>query len=103
MTVAPQEVRTFFVTSVAQGRRAILQSAQMAGLLMDVFRENRKKRRFFLHEFVIMPDHFHLLITPAEEVRLEKPFSTSKVDLLFVRGRSWPSMASSCRRVSPTI
>ena len=39
---------------------------------MDVIQDNRKKGRFFLHEFVVMPDHFHLLITPAENVPVEK-------------------------------
>ena len=72
MSLAPQDIRTFFITSVTQGRRAILQSAKMAQLLMDVLQENRTKGRFLLHEFVVMPDHFHLLITPAEDVSLEK-------------------------------
>ena len=44
----------------------------MAQLLVDVLAENRRKRRFLLHEFVIMPNHFHLLLTPAEEIPLEK-------------------------------
>ena len=72
MPLAPQETRTFFVTSVTQGRRAVLQSSKMAQLLMHVLQENRTKGRFLLHEFVIMPDHFHVLITPAEDVSLEK-------------------------------
>ena len=72
MELAPQEIRTFFVTSVTIGRRSILQSQSMAGLLMDVMQQNRKKDRFLLHEFVIMPDHFHLLITPAVHVSLER-------------------------------
>jgi len=72
MPLAPQETRTFFITSVTQGRRAVLQSSKMAQLLMHVLQENRTKGRFLLHEFVIMPDHFHVLITPAEDVSLEK-------------------------------
>src|SRR3984957_17912187 len=28
--------------------------------------------KFLLHAFVIMPDHFHALITPAPDVSLEK-------------------------------
>ena len=44
----------------------------MAQLLVDVLAENRRKKRFLLHEFVIMPNHFHLLLTPAAEVPLEK-------------------------------
>ena len=71
MSQAPQSTRTFFVTSTTAGRRALLQSDRMAQLLVDVLAENRQKRRFLLHEFVIMPNHFHLLLTPAVEIPLE--------------------------------
>lgn len=69
---APQSTRTFFVTSTTIGRRALLQSDRMAALLVDVLTENRRKKRFLLHEFVVMPNHFHLLLTPAADIPLEK-------------------------------
>jgi putative transposase len=72
MPQAAQSTRTFFVTSTTAGRRALLQSDRMAQLLVDVLAENRRKGRFLLHEFVIMPNHFHLLLTPAPEIPLEK-------------------------------
>ena len=39
---------------------------------MDVLYDNREKGRMLLHEFVIMPNHFHLLLTPAADIPLEK-------------------------------
>jgi putative transposase len=72
MPLAAQSTRTFFVTSTTAERRALLQSDRMAQLLVDVLAENRRKRRLLLHEFVIMPNHFHLLLTPAAEIPLEK-------------------------------
>jgi putative transposase len=72
MALAPQSTRTFFVTSTTAGRRALLPSDRMAQLLVNVLAENRQKGRFLLHEFVIMPNHFHLLLTPAAEIPLEK-------------------------------
>jgi putative transposase len=78
MPQAPQSTRTFLVTSTTVGRRALLQSDRMAQLLVDVLVENRRKRRFLQHEFVIMPNHFHLLLTPAAEVPLEKPLQLIK-------------------------
>jgi putative transposase len=51
----------------------------MAQLLVDVLAENRRKGRYLLHDFVIMPNHFHLLLTPAAEIPLEKA-------LQFVKG-----------------
>ena len=44
----------------------------MAKLLLDVLAENRGKGRFLLHDFVIMPNHFHLLLTPVAEIPMEK-------------------------------
>jgi putative transposase len=72
MFPAPQTTRTFFVTSATDGRRALLQSERMARLLMNCLLENRQKGRYLLHEFVVMPNHFHLLITPSPEISLEK-------------------------------
>ena len=72
MQLAPQEIRTFFITSVTSGRKSIFQSARLASLLIDVLKENRDRARFLLHEFVVMPDHFHILLTPEESAPLEK-------------------------------
>jgi putative transposase len=36
----------------------------MARLLIDTFAHYRREQKFLIHEFVVMPDHFHLLLTP---------------------------------------
>ena len=72
MALSPQSIRTFFVTSNTLGRRALLGSERMAVLLMQTLQTYRRDGKFQLHEFVIMPDHFHLLLTPAPNVPLEK-------------------------------
>jgi putative transposase len=41
-------------------------------LLQGTILDYRGQGRFLLHAFVIMPDHFHALITPAPDVSLEK-------------------------------
>src|SRR5271169_483412 len=64
--------RTFFITSVTAQRRALFQCAASAELLVDVFLRYREQGKYLLHEFVIMPDHFHALITPAAEISLER-------------------------------
>jgi putative transposase len=38
----------------------------MASLFVDVLLHYRSHGKYLLHEFVVMPDHFHLLITPIE-------------------------------------
>jgi putative transposase len=72
MKDAPQEIRTFFVTSVANGRRPLFKKEKMARLFLDVMEDYRGQGRYLLHEFVVMPDHFHVIVTPAADVPLEK-------------------------------
>jgi len=38
----------------------------MARLFIDTLNRYRREGRFLVHEFVVMPDHFHLLLTPLE-------------------------------------
>jgi|SRR5690348_3603220 REP-associated tyrosine transposase len=72
MALSPQEERIFFVTSVTIGRKLLFRSRLFCELLLDVFGENRCEKRLLLHEFVIMPNHFHAILTPAHDVSLEK-------------------------------
>jgi putative transposase len=55
--------RTFFVTSSTSGKRNLLQSDRSAGLFVSVLYDYRAQGKFRLHEFVVMPDHFHALLT----------------------------------------
>jgi putative transposase len=64
--------RTFFITSVTAQRKAIFQRTAAAELLVDVFLDYRAQGKYLLHEFVIMPDHFHALLTPAADISLER-------------------------------
>lgn len=58
---------TYFITADCFQKKGMLQSDRSAGLLIDVLYHYRGQRKYLLHEFVVMPNHFHLLITP--EVR----------------------------------
>jgi putative transposase len=44
----------------------------MARLFLDTLRNYPMQHRYLLHEFVLMPEHFHLLLTPMQDVSLEK-------------------------------
>jgi putative transposase len=77
-TRACQSSRCFFVTSSTWERRALFQSGPMARLFLDVLFHYRKEGRFLLYEFVLMPDHFHLLITPNSEITLERAIQLVK-------------------------
>jgi REP element-mobilizing transposase RayT len=56
---------TYFITSSAFQKNSLFQSERMAQLFIDVLFHYRDQKNYLLHEFVLMPDHFHLLITPT--------------------------------------
>lgn len=62
---------TFFVTSATSGRRRIFQVAANAELFIETLQHYRHEGRYLLHDFVVMPDHVHLLITP-QGITLER-------------------------------
>jgi putative transposase len=69
---APQEIRTYFITTVTASRRRLFQVTANAELFVNTLNDQRSKRRMEVHAFVIMPDHVHLLLTPATDISLEK-------------------------------
>jgi putative transposase len=64
--------RTFFVTTKTSMGRALLQSERNATLLIDALRSYVAARKFQLHDFVVMPDHVHLLIGVGGNMTIEK-------------------------------
>ncbi len=80
-------VRTFFVTSSIAEKRNLLQSNPSAGLFINVLYEYRSQRKFRLHEFVVMPDHFHLLLTVDCGMTIEKAVQFIKGGFAFRAGR----------------
>jgi putative transposase len=57
------------VTSATWERRSLFQNERWARLLIDTLYHSRGSA-YLLHQFVIMPDHFHILLTP--KTSLEK-------------------------------
>jgi putative transposase len=55
--------RTFFVTSKTNVGGALLQTERMANLFIDVLRNYVAAKKFKLHDFVVMPNHFLLELT----------------------------------------
>ena len=63
---------TYFVTANSWAGRSIFQSERSALLLIDTLFDYRAKGKYQMHEFVIMPNHVHLLLTPAPDLALER-------------------------------
>jgi putative transposase len=78
---------TYFVTASTLQKKALLQSDRMASLFVKTLLEYRSQCKFELHEFVVMPDHFHLLISPI--VTLEKAVQFIKGGFSFRAGKAF--------------
>lgn len=72
--------RTFFATTKTSMGRRLLQSERNANLFIEVLRSLVVERKFILHDFVIMPDHVHLLLTIDASMTIEKTMQ-------FIKGR----------------
>ena len=70
--------RTFFTTTKTHMGRRLLQSERNATLLIDVLRSYVAERKFQLRDFVVMPDHLHLLITVEDDMTIEKAMQLIK-------------------------
>jgi len=70
--------RIFFVTTKTSMGMRLLQSERNANLLIDVLRSLVAERKFELHDFVIMPDHLHLLLTVYGDLTIEKAMQLIK-------------------------
>ena len=70
--------RVFFVTTKTTAARRILQSKRNAALLIEVLRSNVAAGKFQLHDFVIMPDHLHLLMALPSDMTIEKAMQLVK-------------------------
>ena len=64
--------RTFFATTKTSQGRALLQSERNARLMIDVLRSYVTAGKFRLHDFVVMPDHLHLLLTVGDGMTVER-------------------------------
>jgi putative transposase len=78
--VRPQRVHNFgsyFVTTQTWGRRSLFQVDELARLFIEALYNYRSKGNYLLHEFVIMPNHVHLIVTPTG-VTLERTMQLIK-------------------------
>ena len=72
--------RIFFATTRTSMGRRIFQSERNANLLIDVLRSLVAERKFRLLDFVVMPDHLHLLLRLDGTISIEKAMQ-------FIKGR----------------
>jgi len=86
---------TYFITANAFQKQHLLQSDRTALLLIEVFHHYRFQKKYLLHDFVVMPHHIHLLLTPVA-ITIERSvglikggFSYRRTKELGLRGEIW--------------
>ena len=69
---------SYFVTTKCWQGRTIFQISEIAEILINALFHYRDRGAYLLHEFVLMPDHLHLLLTPGPTTALEKAIQLVK-------------------------
>lgn len=63
---------TYFLTFSTWQRRRLFVVETYARLFLKTLYHYRREGRYALHAFVLMPDHVHILLTPARDVTIER-------------------------------
>ena len=71
-------------------KRSLFQVEKIARLFIEIMFAHRAKKKFLLHEFVVMPDHFHLILTPTG-ITLERAMQLVKGGFSFQLNRALKS------------
>jgi putative transposase len=66
------------VTTKTWGNRSLFQVTETAETVIEVLLRYRAQDAYRLHEFVLMPNHLHILLTPGPTTTLEKAMQLIK-------------------------
>ena len=78
---------TYFVTAGTYLKTNLLQSDAMAALFCQTLFRYRDAKKIGLHAFVVMPNHFHLLLTVPEGLTLERAMQLIKGGFSYDAGK----------------
>jgi len=72
---------TYFVTSRTWESRKLFVNAAACESFVETLLHYRTEGAYLLHAFVLMPEHFHILLTPARNASLERA-------IMYIKGGS---------------
>jgi putative transposase len=78
---------TYFVTTNVWQGQALFQTARCAELFLTTLFDYRDQGKFLVHDFVLMPNHAHMLLTLAFDVTLERAIQFIKGGFSFRVGK----------------
>lgn len=71
-------IKNYFVTTAAYMHQNLFQGDEAAKLLIATILKYRDNREFLLHEFVVMPNHIHLLFSLDDDHALGRAMQLIK-------------------------
>ena len=63
---------SYFITTECAENRSVFQVTENSKILIAILFKYRDQQAYQLHEFVVMPNHLHLLLTPNDVTSLER-------------------------------
>jgi REP-associated tyrosine transposase len=69
---------SYFVTTRCWQGHSVFQVTQIAEIFVETMVRYRDRGDYSLHEFVVMPNHLHILLTPSSTTSLEKAIQLIK-------------------------
>jgi len=100
MFIISKDTPAYYITSVTNNRLAVFQKPKMKGLVCDALNEARNSAPLLLFAYVVMPDHFHLLLAtarkPSEALRYVNGISSHRV-IGFLKDRGYDSSLEKLR------
>jgi putative transposase len=69
---------TYFVTTKTWQNREIFRVSENAEIVVECILRYRDDGAYQIHEFVVMPNHLHLLLTPSADASIEKAMQLIK-------------------------
>ena len=76
-----QSRQSHFVTFSCYGREAHLCDARLCDLFLDCLERTRRKYRFRVYGYVVMPEHVHLLVSEPERETLATAIQALKISV----------------------
>src|SRR5205823_855215 len=79
---------TYFITTATHNRRRLFQVECNAALLLETI--DHYRAGYFLHAYVVMPDHLHLIVTPTD-ITIQRTMQLIKGGFSHRLARNFPS------------
>lgn len=90
MAIPKRHVRTpgtYFVTSRTWESRPLFTKRPACQIFIETLFHYRDEKAYQLHAFVLMPEHFHVILTPAQDTTLERAVQYIKGGSAHTMGR----------------